>query len=119
MPSKNRQGDSGESGALVFRVMSWHLWALFFVVVGTLLALDLGIFQRKGHEIQLKEALWATAIRVAIAVAFGATIYLGWVGDYPTEAAQKQAGSDFFLGYLLEIALSVDNVFVFALVFRY
>lgn len=99
--------------------MTWQLWALFFLVVGTLLALDLGVFQRKSHEIKLKEALWATALRVAIAVAFGVTIYLGWVGDYPTEAARRQAGSDYFLGYLLEIALSVDNVFVFALVFRY
>ncbi len=99
--------------------MSWQLWTLFFLVVGTLLALDLGVFQRKSHEIQLKEALWATALRVGIAIAFGVTIYLGWVGDYPTEAARKQAGSDYFLGYLLEIALSVDNVFVFALVFRY
>ncbi len=99
--------------------MSWQLWLLFFVVVGSLLALDLGIFQRKSHEIGLKEALWATALRVGIAIVFGVTIYLGWIGNYPTVEAQREAGSDFFLGYLLEIALSVDNVFVFALVFKY
>lgn len=99
--------------------MNWQLWTLFYLVVGALLVLDLGMFQRKGHEIKLKEALWATAFRVGVAVAFGMTIFMGWVGDYPTEAARKQAGSDFFLGYLIEIAFSLDNVFVFALVFRY
>jgi tellurite resistance protein TerC len=99
--------------------MSWQLWLLFFVVVGSLLALDLGLFQKKAREITVRQALWATALRVGIAVAFGVTIYLGWVGNYETVEAQRQAGSDFFLGYLLEIALSVDNVFVFALVFKY
>lgn len=101
------------------QVMDWHIWLLFGVVVGTLLALDLGVFQRHGHEIGVKEALIATGIRVGLAVAFGITIYLGWVGSYATPADQHRAGSEFFLGYLLEIALSVDNVFVFALVFRY
>lgn len=99
--------------------MSWQLWVLFFLVVGTLLALDLGIFQRKSHEVGLREALWATAIRVALALGFGATIFLGWIGNYPTAEAAARAGSDYFLGYILEIALSIDNVFVFALVFRY
>ena len=99
--------------------MTWQLWTLFSVVVGALLALDLGIFQRNTGEVGLKQALLATALRVGIAVAFGATIYLGWVGGYETEAARHRAGGEFFLGYLLEIALSVDNVFVFALVFRY
>jgi len=102
-----------------FAPMSLQLWLLFFVVVGGLLALDLGIFQKNAHAITLRQALWATALRVGLACAFGVTIYLGLVGAYETEAARHRAGAEFFLGYLLEIALSVDNVFVFALVFRY
>jgi len=99
--------------------MTWQLWILFFLVVGTLLAMDLGLFQKRKGEISLKQALWASALRIFLALAFGLTIYLGWIGGYETEAARQQAGSEYFLGYLLEIALSVDNVFVFALIFRY
>lgn len=99
--------------------MDWQLWALFGLLVAVLMAMDLGVFQRGHQEITLRQALWATALRVGLAVGFGVTIYLGWVGDYDTLEARNRAGSEFFLGYLLEIALSVDNVFVFALVFRY
>ncbi|GAB4171915.1 MAG: TerC family protein [Terrimicrobiaceae bacterium] len=88
-------------------------------MVGVLLALDLGLFQKKSHAIGLREALVATSIRVLLAVAFGAGIWSGWIGDYADAAASRQAGSEYFLSYLLEIALSVDNVFVFALLFQY
>jgi len=99
--------------------MHWYWWALFFGIVAVLLAMDLGLFQRKAHEIKLGEALQSTAIRVALALLFGGAIYMGWVGDYEGVAAQHQAGSEFLLGYVLEIALSIDNVFVFALIFSY
>lgn len=89
------------------------------MAVVALLAMDLGVFQKGHQEISIRQALWATALRVGLAVAFGITIYLGWVGSYETLEARNRAGSEFFLGYLLELALSVDNVFVFALVFRY
>lgn len=99
--------------------MEWYWWASFLAVVAVLLGMDLGLFQRKAHEVSLKEALQSTALRVALALAFCAAIYLGWMGSYPTTELQHKAGLEFLTGYIVEIALSVDNVFVFALVFRY
>ncbi len=98
--------------------MEWYWWALFFGIVAVLLAADLGLFQRKAHEVKLPEALQATALRVALAVLFGLAIYLGWIGGHGPDV-QHKAGLEFFTGYLVELALSVDNVFVFALVFKY
>lgn len=99
--------------------MEWYWWAFFLLVVAILLALDLGIFQRKVHEVRLREALLATALRVGLALLFCLGIYLGWIGSYETQATRHAAGAEFLTGYLVEIALSIDNVFVFALVFRY
>lgn len=100
--------------------VSWYWWLFFLVIVAGLLAADLGLFQRKGaHEIKLPEALKATGLRVALALLFNLLIYAGWVGGYETMAERHKAGLEFLTGYLVEIALSVDNVFVFAVVFRY
>ncbi len=99
--------------------MEWYWWAFFFLIVAILLALDLGIFQRKVHVVKLREALFATALRVGLALLFCGGIYLGWIGSYDTLELRHAAGTEFLTGYLVEIALSVDNVFVFALVFRY
>ncbi|HEY5792047.1 MAG TPA: TerC/Alx family metal homeostasis membrane protein, partial [Chthoniobacterales bacterium] len=105
--------------APILASMPFQWWALFFLIVAVLLALDLGIFQRKTHQLKMGEALVAVGFRVALALLFNLAIYLGWIGNYPTPAAQHQAGLEFLTGYLVEIALSVDNVFVFALVFKY
>jgi len=99
--------------------VSWYWWALFFAIVAALLAADLGLFQRKAHEVKLGEALQATALRVALALGFNALIYFGLVGGYHTPDAQHKAGIEFLTCYLVEIALSVDNVFVFAVLFKY
>lgn len=99
--------------------MEWYWWAFFLLIVAILLGLDLGLFQRKAHEVKLREALEATAMRVGLALLFCLGIYLGWIGDYPDFQARHTAGLEFLTGYLVEIALSIDNVFVFALVFRY
>lgn len=99
--------------------MEWYWWAFFLGIVAILLALDLGIFQRSVHVLSLREALVATALRVGLALLFCLGIYLGWVGSYDDLALRHQAGLEFLTGYLVEIALSIDNVFVFALVFRY
>jgi len=85
-----------------------------------MLALDLGVFQRKKvAAVGVKEALAGTGVRVALALLFNLAIYLGWIGSYATPDLRHQAGVEFLTGYLVEIALSIDNVFVFALVFRY
>ncbi len=84
------------------------LWVGFTIVILTLLALDLFVFHRKAHTVSLKEAgLW-TIGWVSLALLFNAFIYV-WAGS--------DAGLEFTAGYLVELALSVDNMFVFALIF--
>ena len=99
--------------------MDWYWWAFFLFIVVVLLGMDLGLFQRKAHEVKFREAIESTTLRVALALLFCLGIYLGWIGGYETKALGAQAGLEFLTGYLVEIALSIDNVFVFALVFQY
>jgi len=75
-----------------------------------MLALDLGVFNRKAHEISLKEALTWTFIWVFLALVFN-TIIFYWKG--------QQQALEFFTGYLVEKALSIDNIFVFIMIFSY
>jgi tellurite resistance protein TerC len=99
--------------------MDWYWWVIFLLIVAVLLAMDLGLFHRRAHEVSLSEAIQSTSLRVALALLFCAGIYWGWIGGYETRHAASQAGLEFLTGYLVEIALSIDNVFVFALVFQY
>ncbi|MGC3959838.1 MAG: TerC family protein [Verrucomicrobiota bacterium] len=86
------------------------LWVGFNVFVLAMLALDLGVFHRKAHVVSLKESLTWTVIWVTLALLFNAGIwhYYG-----------SQKALEFFTGYVIEKSLSVDNVFVFALLFSY
>jgi len=92
--------------------MSSQLWAWtgFGAFVLAMLALDLGIFHRKSREVGLKEALTWSAIWIGLALAFNAGVYY-WQG--------AERALQFFTGYLVELSLSVDNLFVFLLVFDY
>lgn len=85
-------------------------WILFNVFVLVMLALDLGVFNRKAHEITVKEALKWTLVWVSLALVFNVAVYF-WQG--------KQKALEFFTGYLVEKALSVDNIFVFIMLFSY
>jgi tellurite resistance protein TerC len=85
-------------------------WIIFTVVVILALAIDLGVFHREAHVVRMKEAAAWTAVWASLALAFNAFIY---VRSGPVRAAE------FLQGWLLEYALSVDNVFVFLIVFRY
>jgi len=85
-------------------------WILFNAFVLLMLALDLGIFHRKTHEVSLKEALTWTLIWVSLALVFNAIIFY-WKG--------RQQALEFFTGYLVEKALSIDNIFVFIVIFTY
>lgn len=87
---------------------SW--WIGFNALVLFLLALDLGVFNRKAHAVSVKEALGWSAVWVSLAVGFGL-----WIG----QAMGRQAMLEFYAGYLVEQALSVDNLFVFILIFGY
>src|SRR6516225_599566 len=85
-------------------------WAVFGLCVAVMLLLDLGLFHRTAHEVRFKEAaIWSLAW-VLLAVAFGGLVWL-WRG-WP-------AASDFFTAYLIEESLSIDNLFVFLLIFQY
>jgi len=86
------------------------LWIGFNVFVLAMLALDLGVFHRKAHVVSLKESLAWTVVWVALALVFN-------VGVWQYSGSQKAL--EFFTGYLIEKSLSVDNVFVFALLFSY
>jgi tellurite resistance protein TerC len=86
------------------------LWLAFNIFVLAMLALDLGVFHRKAHVVQIKEALGWTAIWITLALLFNLGIYF-WRGPEPA--------LEFLTGYLIEKALSVDNIFVFLLIFSY
>lgn len=91
-------------------------WLVFFVLVVALLALDLGIFNRKAHVISVGEAARFSGFTVLLALAFAGAIALDLL---PVEGAPVPDALEFLTGYLIELALSVDNIFVFILIFSY
>jgi tellurite resistance protein TerC len=90
--------------------MPTSAWFIFTAVVLVLLALDLGVFHRKSHQVSFREAMGWTIVWVILSTAFG-----GWIWN----AYGSAKAVEFFTGYLIELSLSADNVFVFALVFTY
>jgi tellurite resistance protein TerC len=82
----------------------------FNLFILVMLALDLGIFNRKAHEVRVKEALTWTAVWISLALIFNGVIYF-WRG--------QEVALQFLTGYLIEYSLSVDNIFVFLLIFSY
>jgi tellurite resistance protein TerC len=94
-------------------------WGGFLAFVAVMLALDLGVFHRHDHIVKMREALGWTATWITLALLFNLGIYMGWIGSYSTPETQHAAGIEFLTGYLIELSLSVDNVFVFALLFKY
>jgi tellurite resistance protein TerC len=108
----------------------WPLYLGFTLFILLLLALDLGVFHRRAHEVSLREAGAWSAVWVGLALAFnlGLYFYVPWMaerdpalaaqlGDVP--AAASRLSLEFLTGYLLEKALAVDNIFVFLLVLSY
>ena len=90
-------------------------WVGFNVFVLAMLAVDLGVFHRKAHEVKIKEAMTWSAVWVVLSLVFNLGIWLGWFGGY-APAEREQRALEFLTGYLIEKALSVDNVFVFLLI---
>ncbi len=86
------------------------LWIGFNVFVLLMLALDLGVFHRNAHVVSFKEALTWSGIWIGLALVFNAGIWY---------YAGNQKALEFFTGYLIEKSLSVDNIFVFALLFGF
>ncbi len=85
-------------------------WIIFNVFVLLLLGLDLLVFHRKKHEVGIKEALWTSLFWIVLALCFNGLIYY-WRGEDPA--------MEFLTGYLIEKSLSVDNLFVFILIFNF
>jgi tellurite resistance protein TerC len=86
------------------------VWVAFNLCVLAILAIDLGIFHRQAHEVSVREAAGWTATWITLSLCFNAGIY-HFLG--------AKAGLEFLTGYLIEQALSVDNIFVFVLIFTY
>lgn len=86
------------------------LWGGFGVFIVAMLALDVGVFHRHAHVVRVKEALCWSAVWIGLALLFNVGVYF-WQGSTVALA--------FFTGYLIEKALSVDNLFVFLMIFSY
>src|ERR1700761_854288 len=85
------------------------LWIGFNVFVLIAVALDLGVFNRRLHKVELREAFWSTLAWIVISVLFGFGVWY---------FSGHQRAVEFFTGYLIEKALSVDNLFLFLVIFR-
>ncbi|HKE15934.1 MAG TPA: hypothetical protein VKB80_13750, partial [Kofleriaceae bacterium] len=105
--------------------MTW-LWIGFFALVFVMLALDLGVFHRKAHEIRIPEAIGWTIFWVVLGLCFSLVVYViyehRWGGAGMVHDHHRLRGADasilYLTGYLLEESLSVDNLFVISLLFR-
>jgi tellurite resistance protein TerC len=109
----------------------WWFYGAFLLFVLVLLGLDLGVFHRKAHAVTFKESAIWTAVWVGLALLFNLGLYayanatfasdprlLGVPGFDPAAAAER-VGLEFLTGFVIEKALAVDNIFVFAIVFSY
>jgi tellurite resistance protein TerC len=86
------------------------VWIGFNAFVLAMLAVDLFVFHSEAHEVRTKEAAAWSVVWIALALLFGGGVYR-WFG--------REAAMEYYTGYLIEKALSVDNIFVFVLIFRY
>ena len=101
-------------------------WIGFLIIVFILLALDLGVFHKKNHEIKTKEALLWTLFWIALSLIFNVFIYYAYqnhwlgIGIHKTSVESgSEAALKYFTGYIVEKSLSLDNIFVIALIFGY
>jgi tellurite resistance protein TerC len=86
------------------------LWIAFNLFVLAMLALDLGVFHRKSHEVSIREALTWTCVWITLAMLFNLFVYYYF---------DRSKALEFFTGYIIEKSLSVDNIFVIILIFSY
>jgi tellurite resistance protein TerC len=94
-------------------ISAWD-WTLFVVAIVFFLMLDLGVFHRKAHEVRFKEALGWSTLWFVLAICFGIFIAPEMVSNWSAKERDE-----FITGYIIELSLSMDNVFVIALIFQY
>ncbi len=100
--------------------ISLWIWGGFLGFVLLMLGLDLGVFHRKAHRVATKEALAWCAVWISLAMAFAACVFYFWDRIQPGSTyTNSEAGLAFLAGYVVEYALSIDNIFVFIVVFTY
>lgn len=99
------------------------IWFGFIALVFGLLALDLGVFHKSNKKVSMKESLAWTTVWVVIALAFGGVIYFLYDENIynlnPNGISAHQAMIEYYTGYLIEESLSLDNIFVIAMIFAY
>ncbi|GIW78618.1 MAG: membrane protein [Gemmatales bacterium] len=97
----------------------WLLVALHFFIIGMLL-LDFGVFRRQAHAISVREAAVWSCVWISLAMGFAAGIWQFWDYFFPHDAGNGSTKAiEFVTGYIVELSLSVDNLFVFLVIFRY
>ncbi len=96
---------------------NWVLWSVFGTVVVVMLALDLGVFHKKAHEVSVREALVWTGVWIVLALAFAWVIHLYVDPQFPD--ARERPSIEYLTCWMTEYALSVDNIFVFLVIFRF
>src|SRR5690606_5659840 len=107
--------------------MFW-IWAGFIAFILSLLALDLGVFHRKAHVVSIREALKWSALWIALGLLFTAFVYFAYEGHWlglgtlpdASDGAinnGRSAALKYVTGYVIEKSLSVDNIFVIAMIF--
>lgn len=97
-------------------------WGLFFTIYLTLLVIDLGVFSRESSVLTITQALKRTLIWIAVALAFGVFVYYLYENPLPgavSALSGSEAAVQYLTGYILEWSLSVDNIFVIAIIFTY
>lgn len=96
------------------------IWIAFNVFVLAMLALDLGVFHRHSHAVSVKEALTWSVVWIGLAMVFNTLIYFFWDRLSPGSVySNQEAALSFLTGYIIEKSLSVDNIFVFVLIFTF
>ncbi|MBQ6615325.1 MAG: TerC family protein [Thermoguttaceae bacterium] len=108
--------------------MELYLWLGFLGIVFVMLALDLGVFNRKAHVMGIRESLSWTAVWIIMALLFNVAVYfiyeydLGGIAEHyhnGVAVGGKTAAIEYLTGYLVEKSLSLDNIFVMSLIFSY
>jgi tellurite resistance protein TerC len=99
-------------------------WVGFIALIGLLLALDLGVFNRKAHVVSMQEAFRWTTVWVSVSLLFSIFIYFAYENDWlhytsSESYSGQKAVIAYLTGYLVEQSLSIDNVFVIAVIFAY
>ncbi len=96
----------------------WWFYALFLSLVGIILALDLGVFHKKEHTVSFKEATVWSVVYILLALAFNFGFYQYALTKFGDAVAWTLA-MEFLTGFVIEYSLSIDNIFIFVLVFTY